>query len=345
MSEDSKLETEPNLKPSESLSTSADSKQEKKPRRKTKTSNSLLASADSKLETKPKVKTSDISSISDDSKHEPKPRRKASDSLSTSADSKQEKKPRRKTKTIGILSTSADSSEPPQPSPVFSKSNIISIPFSRGKGVTTPSVSKILRETMSEENRRVLANWEARMIKELGVQGFKDYQQQTFARGHAIHSWMEQFLSTMEKPQVETKDEVTHRHIQSISNLLPSIGDVKVIESATFHSQLNYCGIIDCVARVGDTLFLIDWKTSEKAKPDIKSLYDNPLQIVAYLGALNSDPAYSSLKGLSEGAVVVLYNSGYPAVIHKLSRPSVKQLWKTWLQRLQLYNQKMENQA
>jgi len=60
MSEDSKLETEPNLKPSES-STSADSKQEKKPRRKTKTSNSLLASADSKLETKPKVKTSDIS--------------------------------------------------------------------------------------------------------------------------------------------------------------------------------------------------------------------------------------------------------------------------------------------
>jgi len=198
---------------------------------------------------------------------------------------------------------------------------------------------------MSEENRRVLANWEARMIKELGVQGFKDYQQQTFARGHAIHSWMEQFLSTMEKPQVETKDEVTHRHIQSISNLLPSIGDVKVIESATFHSQLNYCGIIDCVARVGDTLFLIDWKTSEKAKPDIKSLYDNPLQIVAYLGALNSDPAYSSLKGLSEGAVVVLYNSGYPAVIHKLARPSVKQLWKTWLQRLQLYNQKMENQA
>lgn len=345
MSEDSKLETEPNLKTSESLSTSADSKQEKKPRRKTKTSNSLLASADSKLETKPKVKTSDISSISDDSKHETKPRRKASDSLSTSADSKQEKKPRRKTKTIGILSTSADSSEPPQPSPVFSKSNIISIPFSRGKGVTTPSVSKILRETMSEENRRVLANWEARMIKELGVQGFKDYQQQTFARGHAIHSWMEQFLSTMEKPQVETKDEVTHRHIQSISNLLPSIGDVKVIESATFHSQLNYCGIIDCVARVGDTLFLIDWKTSEKAKPDIKSLYDNPLQIVAYLGALNSDPAYSSLKGLSEGAVVVLYNSGYPAVIHKLSRPSVKQLWKTWLQRLQLYNQKMENQA
>jgi len=325
MSEDSKLETEPNLKPSESLSTSADSKQEKKPRRKTKTSNSLLASADSKLETKPKVKTSDISSIS--------------------ADSKQEKKPRRKTKTTGILSTSADSSEPPQPSPVFSKSNIISIPFSRGKGVTTPSVSKILRETMSEENRRVLANWEARMIKELGVQGFKDYQQQTFARGHAIHSWMEQFLSTMEKPQVETKDEVTHRHIQSISNLLPSIGDVKVIESATFHSQLNYCGIIDCVARVGDTLFLIDWKTSEKAKPDIKSLYDNPLQIVAYLGALNSDPAYSSLKGLSEGAVVVLYNSGYPAVIHKLSRPSVKQLWKTWLQRLQLYNQQMENQA
>ena len=41
---------------------------------------------------------------------------------------------------------------------------------------------------------------------------------------------------------------------------------------------------MDCVAVLGKTLSLIDWKTSERAKPTVASLYDNPLQVVAYLG-------------------------------------------------------------
>jgi hypothetical protein len=39
-------------------------------------------------------------------------------------------------------------------------------------------------------------------------------------------------------------------------------------------------------------LVVIDWKTSEKMKTSVSMTYDAPLQIAAYIGALNFDPSY-----------------------------------------------------
>jgi len=38
-------------------------------------------------------------------------------------------------------------------------------------------------------------------------------------------------------------------------------------------------------------LCLIDWKTSKKQKADIRYTYDNPIQLAAYMGAVNFDPS------------------------------------------------------
>lgn len=37
---------------------------------------------------------------------------------------------------------------------------------------------------------------------------------------------------------------------------------------------------------------IIDWKLSDKPKRDLKDTYDAPVQITAYIGALNHDPNY-----------------------------------------------------
>lgn len=38
---------------------------------------------------------------------------------------------------------------------------------------------------------------------------------------------------------------------------------------------------------------LIEWKKSDKQKPDIEKTYDAPLQLSAYFGAMNYDVKYN----------------------------------------------------
>ena len=121
--------------------------------------------------------------------------------------------------------------------------HILQIPFQRQEDRNYPSVSRILRETMSEENRRVLEIWEQKMVLKLGQDGFNEHKQATFSRGKAIHSWIEKyFLYGRSTDTSFIQDDVTLRHISSISPLLKTISDVKVLESATFHPDLKYCG-------------------------------------------------------------------------------------------------------
>ena len=94
---------------------------------------------------------------------------------------------------------------------------------------------------------------------------------------------------------------------------------------------------MDCVAVINNTLTLIDWKTSEKVKSSSRALYDNPLQVAAYVGAINHDERYSSLGNITSGAVVVVYNSGYPAMTHIFSQDQLGHYWKLWCQRLHQY--------
>ena len=49
--------------------------------------------------------------------------------------------------------------------------DILKIPLSKSVRSQYPSVSKILNVSMSDENRKILLNWEAKMKLELGEQG------------------------------------------------------------------------------------------------------------------------------------------------------------------------------
>ena len=53
---------------------------------------------------------------------------------------------------------------------------------------TAPSVTKILKETMSEERKLRLKTWEENMILKMGQEAFEKMQELTLKRGHRLHS-------------------------------------------------------------------------------------------------------------------------------------------------------------
>ena len=70
------------------------------------------------------------------------------------------------------------------------------IEIKRGSNVETddlhfknaPSVTKILKETMSEERKLILKTWEENMILKMGQEAFEKMQELTLKRGHRLHS-------------------------------------------------------------------------------------------------------------------------------------------------------------
>lgn len=87
---------------------------------------------------------------------------------------------------------------------------------------------------------------------------------------------------------------------------------------------------------------MIDWKTSEKPKPFIRNTFDNPLQVVAYMGAINHDANYSFQ--VQCGLIVVAYKDGSPAHPHFMDTKLCSQYWAKWLLRLEEYTKKEEKQ-
>ncbi|XP_037394209.1 mitochondrial genome maintenance exonuclease 1 isoform X2 [Pygocentrus nattereri] len=181
---------------------------------------------------------------------------------------------------------------------------------------TLPSVTKILQKTMSATQLFYLERWKRRKIAELGEEGFKEYRL---------------------KEDVECPEDVAG-YLQSIGHVLEDVTGVRAIESVVEHESLKYLGIMDCVAMYRGSLCVIDWKTSEKPKPFIHNTYDNPLQVAAYIGALNSDNNYNYQ--VENGLIVVAYKDGSPAHSHCLNAEQVTQYWEKWLFRLEEYKEK-----
>lgn len=219
--------------------------------------------------------------------------------------------------------------------------------LNRGQGRSlVPSVTRILQQTLSPDQIFYLERWRKKMIAELGEEGFKEYSQNLFRQGKLFHSALENVLTShptwKDRNPSEYPPEV-QGYMQSVSDILEDIRAVKAIESTVQHETLNYLGVVDCVARYRGVLCVIDWKTSDKPKPFLSNTYDNPLQVAAYAGALNSDANYKYQ--VENGLIVVAYKDGSPAHAHQLNSELMLEYWKTWLLRLEEFTEQRSSCA
>ncbi|KAG8522959.1 Mitochondrial genome maintenance exonuclease 1 [Galemys pyrenaicus] len=225
-----------------------------------------------------------------------------------------------------------------QPNATCDSTIPLKIPLQRNM---IPSVTRILQQTMTSEQIFYLERWKQRMILELGEDGFAEYSKNIFLQGKQFHKALEIMLSP--QGSLKTRDEnlLELGYIKSVQHILNDVGGVQALESAVQHETLNYVGLLDCVAEYQGKLCVIDWKTSEKPKPYIRNTFDNPLQVAAYIGAINHDANYSFQ--VQCGLIVVAYKDGSPAHPHFMDAELSSQYWAKWLLRLEEYTKKEKN--
>ncbi|KAG8596720.1 hypothetical protein GDO81_002029 [Engystomops pustulosus] len=206
-----------------------------------------------------------------------------------------------------------------------------------------PSVTRILQQTMPMEQAFYLERWKQRMIMELGEEGFIEYTAAVFSQGKLFHAQLEDLLLSKEPytPKPDDTEQLVG-YMNSVDHVLPDIVGVRTLESAVLHSELQYLGFVDCVAKYRGKLCVIDWKTSEKQKPTLKNTFDNPLQVAAYIGAINHDSNYNFQ--VDCGLIVIAYKDGSPAHAHFLDSDTCLHYWDKWLLRLEEYKEKKEKQ-
>lgn len=198
-----------------------------------------------------------------------------------------------------------------------------------------PAVTRIISATQTDYQKFILEQWKLRMVEELGVQGFEEYQKENFEKGHKLHYAIQQRL--LGEPLELTPN--IEGYWKSLQLVIPAIEHVYSQEDNVVHPYLHYRGIFDCLATYRGCACVIDWKTSSKPKPNLRDTYDYPLQMVAYIGALNQSD-YLVERGIPQvnsAALVVAYENGDPAHIHFLDAAKCQYYWKKWLDKLHQY--------
>ncbi|XP_026701957.1 mitochondrial genome maintenance exonuclease 1 [Athene cunicularia] len=199
-----------------------------------------------------------------------------------------------------------------------------------------PSVTRILQQTLSPQQAFYLERWKQKMIMELGNDGFEEYTKNLFLQGELFHAALESIFLPEEMAAKEQREDVAiSGYLSSVQHVLEDVSEVQALESAVQHETLQYLGLVDCVAKYRGQLCVIDWKTSEKPKPTLKSTFDNPLQVAAYIGAINHDANYDFQ--VSCGLIVVAYKDGSPAHPHFMDPDLCSRYWNKWLLRLEEY--------
>ncbi|XP_050523451.1 mitochondrial genome maintenance exonuclease 1 isoform X3 [Daktulosphaira vitifoliae] len=193
-----------------------------------------------------------------------------------------------------------------------------------------PSVTNVLNATMPEKSKIALEKWKKSMIDKLGEEEFNKYTQEQMMMGTELHKRIRSHFMG-DKDFVYNYTEV-EKCWKSLESVLQNISKPVVVENMVVHKDLAYKGVVDCIAFHNDTPVVIEWKKSSKPKRSLNYTYDAPIQLAAYIGAVNNDPSYNFK--VEEGLVVIAYCNGLPANVFKLTNDKCLKYWSFWIQRL-----------
>lgn len=192
------------------------------------------------------------------------------------------------------------------------------------RGVRLPSVTTILNMTKPQADRESLARWRERV----GFAEASRISRTASNRGTGTHKQIKNYLLGKEV----SCSEAVEPYWSSLGPVLEEVDQVRLVESSVFHYDLAYAGKVDCVISYRGTPCICDWKTSDKPKQSVERLYDGPLQLAAYCGAVNH--FYQEQEIGLKHALLVVAIANQPAEIFWFEPEQVIEYWQQWISRL-----------
>ena len=130
------------------------------------------------------------------------------------------------------------------------------------KKLNVPSVTRIIGQSKSVDQLRLLELWKQKEIEKRGLEGFQLYQKKMFSDGHKVHSIIEDFYNEgrdfgLLGGRLEESDKDIQDYLVSVMGILRNKQmkiHVEALEYPVKHPSLPYCGIIDCIGPVKHNL-------------------------------------------------------------------------------------------
>ena len=194
-------------------------------------------------------------------------------------------------------------------------------------GKNFPSVTTILNATKPQAERDRLNNWKSCV----GMEEATRISTTASRRGTQTHKHIERYL--LGKNPI--CPEASLPYWESIKPVLEDIDQVRLVEGSVFHNNMSYSGKVDCVASYQGFPCVCEWKTSDKPKGSIERLYEYPLQLTAYLGAVNE--CYQDYDIQINHAFIVVAIPETEAEIFWFEKTAVEDYWCQWKKRVAEY--------
>lgn len=199
--------------------------------------------------------------------------------------------------------------------------------FVDAQGLRLPSVTTILSATKPLADRQALTQWRQRV----GAAEASRVSGTASRRGTLTHQQIKHYLLGEDR----SCPEAAQPYWESLRSVLSQIQSVKLIESSVFHYDLRYAGKVDCVASYQGVPCICDWKTADRPKGSVDRLYDAPLQLTAYCGAVNHSYRQHGVQ-LNHALLVVAIPS-QPAEVFWFNLEGMLDYWQQWQARVKQY--------
>ncbi|BBD59408.1 hypothetical protein NIES2109_21920 [Nostoc sp. HK-01] len=202
--------------------------------------------------------------------------------------------------------------------------------YQGNNGILLPAVTTVLKATQSPESLKALSHWR----KKVGEAEANKIAANSRRRGNALHKLIKEYMPGY-SPQPDNS--FIQPYWDSVQSVLEEIDDIQLVEQLIPNYIERYAAKVDLVARYQGVPHTIEWTTAGEPKGKIDRLYDKPLQLAAYTGAVNRYYRDRLFQSKIHYGLIVVALPDREAQIFRFNRTMLIDNWNNWLNRLKFF--------